>query len=106
MAEERHIIKKAIVEIHVPSAQSAADLQNKALTFFKEKICPIIERIVAKHSVEGETIRIDKLQLDLKNFKPDNTGEAFLMELEQEIEEKIARLVSEERKNDFSGEII
>lgn len=106
MAEEKHIIKKAIVEIYVPSANSAMDLQNKTMSFFKEKICPLIEKIVAKYSNEGETIRIDKLELDFENFNPQNSNDTELRKLEQQIEEKLVKLITEEQKNNFSGETV
>ena len=106
MTEEKHIIKKAIVEIYVPSANNAMEMQNKALSFFKEKICPIIEKIVEKYANSGETIRIDKLELDFENFNPEHTNENELRKLEQQIEEKLIKLISEEGDNNFSGEIL
>ncbi|MFL5764163.1 MAG: contractile injection system tape measure protein [Bacteroidia bacterium] len=103
MAEEKHIIRKAIVEIHVPNAGSAAELQSKALIYFKEKICPLIEKIIARYSTTGQTIRIDKLELDLKNFRPGDVSDKALLELEQEIENKISKIISEETQERTGG---
>ena len=106
MGIEKHIIKKAIVEIYVPSADNAMDLQNKTLSFFKEKICPLIEKIIERYSISGETIRIDKLELDFENFSPENSGLGELQKLEEQIEKKIINLISENRSDNFSGEIL
>ncbi|MGZ4048530.1 MAG: contractile injection system tape measure protein, partial [Bacteroidia bacterium] len=107
MADEKHIIKRAVIELHIPAADNAMDLQNKALSFFKEKICPMIEKIVDKYSASGETIRIDKLELDFQKFNPENLNEIELRKFEQQIEEKLIKLISEERNNNnFSGDII
>ncbi|MGZ4078460.1 MAG: contractile injection system tape measure protein [Bacteroidia bacterium] len=107
MADEKHIIKRAVIELHIPAADNAMGLQNKALSFFKEKICPMIEKIVDKYSASGETIRIDKLELDFQKFNPENLNEIELRKFEQQIEEKLIKLISEERNNNnFSGDII
>src|SRR6218665_1383010 len=106
MTEETHIIKKAVVELYIPSADNAMDLQHKAMIFFKEKICPMIEKIIARYADTAETIRIDKLELDLHNFKPGDSNDAILSKLEEQVEKKIIQLVSEERGANFSGEIL
>jgi Contractile injection system tape measure protein len=104
MASETHIIKKAIVEIHIPKADGAMDIQNKAMAFFKEKICPLIEQIVAKYAHPDETIRIDKLELDLTNFNPESSNEQGLRAMEQQLEEKIIKLIAAEKNKNEGTE--
>lgn len=96
MEEEKHIIKKAVVELYLPSAQNSFEIQNKSLSYFKEHIVPMIEKIVARLSVGDRIVRIDKLEFDFKNFSYNEPNEAALMKLEQSMEEEIIRLVRAE----------
>ena len=105
MADAKHIIKKAVVEVYIPSADSAFELQGKTLHFFKEKVCPLIEKIASKHSTD-EIIRIDKLELDIREFNPDDFSDARLAVIEEQIEKQIMKLVAKEKQLDFSDEIL
>jgi len=102
MPEEKHIIKKAIVEVHLPKADAAFDKQNKALIYFKENILPMIERIVDRLATGGETIRIDKLELDFYSFNASDTTDGALRKFEAQVEEKLLRLVAAEKQDDAS----
>jgi hypothetical protein len=105
MVEEKHIIKKAVLEVYLSKADGAFDAQNKALNFFKEKMLPLIEKIIDKFSVANETIRIDKLELDFNNFNHLHSNDDALRKFEQHVEEKLIQLIAEKSDN-FSGETI
>jgi hypothetical protein len=96
MQEEKHIIKKAVVELYLPSSKNSFDIQNKTLRYFKECIVPLIEKIVGRLSTDERIIRIDKLEFDLKNFNYDTPDEAALMKLEQKLEEDLIRFIRDE----------
>ncbi|MCW3084485.1 MAG: hypothetical protein JWP12_1851 [Bacteroidetes bacterium] len=106
MSDEKHTIKKAIVEIHLSKADGAHDAQNKALAYFKEKIVPLIERMIDRLSSPNEVIRIEKLELDFHRFNLQQTDDAALQKFERHVEEKLMKLISEERSNHFPGEVI
>ncbi|MCW3104343.1 MAG: hypothetical protein JWO09_2783 [Bacteroidetes bacterium] len=100
MEEEKHIIKKAVVELYLPSSGNSFEIQNKSLSYFKQYIVPMIEKIVGRLSTGDRIVRIDKLEFDFKNFKYDEPNEAALMKLEQKMEEEIIRLVRAETNDD------
>jgi hypothetical protein len=104
MKEEKHIIKKAVVELYLPSADNSFDIQNKSLSYFKEYIVPMIEKIVARLSTD-RIVRIDKLEFDFQNFKYDEPNEAGLEKLEKKLEEELIRIIADE-KNGYSLETI
>jgi|GEM_PF-6976395 len=100
MEEEKHIIKKAVVELYLPSSGNSFEIQNKSLSYFKQYIVPMIEKIIGRLSTGDRIVRIDKLEFDFKNFKYDEPNEAALMKLEQKMEEEIIRLVRAETNDD------
>lgn len=106
MSDDKHTIKKAVVEVYLRNAADASDAQNKALSFFKEKIIPMIEKIIDRMGFSGEVIRIENLSLDLKNFSLQHTSEQAMHNFQLQVEEKLAKLISEERGNEHTEEII
>lgn len=104
MAEEKHIIRKAIVEVHVASQRNAFKIQNQASAFFKEKILPLIEKIIDEMNLSEQVIRIEKLELDIHQFKPDDSHEKVLMELEEQILGKLIKIKEEVKRDVFDGE--
>lgn len=106
MPNEKHIIRKAVVEVYLPHREDALLAQQKALAFFKDKLMPMIEKIVERLALQHKVIRIDKLDLDFHRFNPEQTSESALRNFEVQVEEKLLKLISEEGKNNFAGDII
>jgi len=78
--EQRHIIKKQIIELRLNSQAEAFELQNKVSEIFQCKILPLLETCCNQLSSADEIHRIDKLEVDL--------GDIDLNALEAELIEK------------------
>jgi len=106
MTEEKHIIRKLVLELHLPSADDAFRIQTIAFSFLKENILPIIEKIVEEFVQKNEVVRIDKLELDFENFIPEQKNEEGLRKFEEHIREKIIELIQKERSENFADQTL
>lgn len=61
----RHYIKKQVVQLLVDPSLDAFGLQQAASNYYWSEIVPVLERIFDELSTDGETIRLDRLELDL-----------------------------------------
>lgn len=104
MDSEKNIIKRAIVEVYVSSSNDAFKVQNQASVFFKEKILPLIEKVVDSLNIPDQIIRIDKLELDFKKFDPDTSNDQNLLELGTQIREKLTKLIEQDSQDNFSSD--
>ncbi len=86
----RHIIKKQILEIEVPGQERAQWLQEQAGQFFQDKLLPIIQRVLDRHSPPNTLHRIDQLEIDL--------GEVKLEAFEKEVEERFLKIFEKKFK--------
>ena len=86
MAQQRHIIKQQILDLHIGANIQAIALQNQIAALFRSQVKPLIEEYCDRLSalnVDPETIvRIDTLEIDL--------GEINLETLERDFVEKVA----------------
>ena len=61
----RHYIKKQVVQLLVDPSLDAFSLQQAASNYYWSEIAPVLAQIFDELSTEGETIRLDRLELDL-----------------------------------------
>ena len=81
MAQQRHMVKKQILDLHVGSNIPAFDLQNQLSALYRNKITPLIEAYCNQLSHPDVIQRIDILEIEL--------GEIDIQNLEQEFVEKV-----------------
>ena len=91
----QHRIKKQIFILLVDPGMDVFSLQQAASSYYWEQILPILERVFDELSTEGETIRLDKLEIDLGSIT-----EASLYK--SEMREKIYQLLREKLGEAFS----
>ena len=82
MGNQRHIIKRQILELQVDSKDSAFNLQERVGDLFRRKIVPLIEAYCDQLSASDRIDRIETLEIDLGTLDPQN--------LEAELVEKVA----------------
>jgi hypothetical protein len=81
MAVQKHIIKKQVLEVDLPSADNAWLIQNRVCDLYKQELVPVLENVFDELCPMGETISIDKLEIDL--------GSLTIESLEEEIRKKL-----------------
>ncbi|MEH1997076.1 contractile injection system tape measure protein [Nostoc sp.] len=99
MNQQRHIIKKQILELNLSSQAGAFELQNEVSRIYGYKILPLIDHVLSQFSSSDIIYRINTLELDLGNIDINN--------LEQELIDKIIEKIQQElsQKNLLSVEI-
>lgn len=83
MINNRHIIKKQLLQIEVQGQENAYKTQQQLGRIFKERLLPIISKALDKYSPPNVIHRIDKLVIDL--------GEVKLEALENDLEQAFRR---------------
>ncbi len=80
----RHIIRKQIVEAILPEQEQTNAVQIRLSRIFRERLIPIIEKVLDEVSGPNELVRIDSLEVDL--------GKIPLERLERLSEERFEQL--------------
>lgn len=61
----QHIIKKQVVEIHLPEQQDMFALQHAASKYYYSHILPALEKLFEELATDQEVLQIDRLEIDL-----------------------------------------
>ncbi|NEQ10531.1 MAG: hypothetical protein F6K37_32815, partial [Moorea sp. SIO4E2] len=88
MNQQRHIIKKQIIELNLSSQQGAFELQNEVSRIYRHKVLPLIDNLLSQFSDLDTIHRINTLEIDLGNIDINN--------LEQELIDKILEQIQQQ----------
>ncbi|MDJ0715453.1 MAG: contractile injection system tape measure protein [Prochloraceae cyanobacterium] len=89
MNQQRHIIKKQVLELLLSSSEGAFELQNEISRIYRSKIVPLIDTCLSQLSASDEIYRIDRLEINLGNIDINNLEEEFIAKFKQEIRQLI-----------------
>lgn len=96
MPNQRHIIKKQVLEITIDGREKAGQAQEKFKQLFQEHLLPAISAVFDQISPDGELHRIDRLEIDLGevdlSVAGDQIPEHFKVLFQHALEEKIAKI--------------
>lgn len=109
MAENRHQIKRQVLELVLPDEENVREKQDDFLRLYYERLVPVIEKCLDEYADADTFVRIDRLELNLGSFDPDLPEGAFSKALEAAVREKlpsILRGMSSEDGFAEQGEII
>ena len=91
MSRQNHIVQKEILELTVPDKAGAMSAQEQVSELLKEKVNPALEEIFSTLVSSNETVRIDKLVIDIGTIAPDK--------IDSEMPEKILTRIKQELRN-------
>ncbi|WP_424099673.1 contractile injection system tape measure protein [Moorena producens] len=98
MNQQRHIIKKQIIELNLSSQQGAFELQNEVSRLYRRKVLPLIDNLFNQFSDLDTIHRINTLEIDLGNIDINNLEqeliEKIIAQIQQQLEEQISRSTS------------
>lgn len=95
MSEQRHIINKQILELHVPEGGDVNAIQEEFIKLYHDKIIQIINDLCDRHSAPGTHCKIEKLTIDLGNIQPDEFEEQFAQQFSEAIASKEVVVLSD-----------
>ena len=64
-SQQRHIIKKQILELQLNSSKGSFELQKEVSTIYRNKVIHIIDTLLSQHSSSDLIYRIDTLEINL-----------------------------------------
>lgn len=94
MSVKKHIVGKEQLEITIPDQATGISMQNSISEIVKYRLNPALDHLFTKISSSEETVRIDKLVVDLGSIAPSDIGQRFVPEVVKEIEAEINELLS------------
>ena len=101
MAQQRHIIKKQILDLYVGSNIPAFKLQNLLSALYRNKVASLIEAYCNQFSGPDVIHRIDTLELELGEIDIQNLESEFVekvvAQLHQQLAEKLGASASSHR---------
>jgi len=101
LKQERHIIRKQLIELELPSKEGAIALQRKVSRLYQEEVVKHLERVFDGLNLNGQILRIPKLEIDLGTISPEQIDRVFVEKCVQEIQK-----VVEAQAIDFQGEAV
>ncbi|WP_293082676.1 contractile injection system tape measure protein [Moorena sp. SIO4A1] len=94
MNQQRHIIKKQIIELNLSSQQGAFELQNEVSRLYRYKVLPLIDNLFNQFSDLDTIHRINTLEIDLGNIDINNLEQELIdkiiAQIQQQLEEQIS----------------
>ena len=94
--QQRHIIKKLIIELNLSSQEGAFELQNEVSRIYRHKVLPLIDDLLSQFSDSDTIHRVNSLEINLGNIDINN--------LEQELIEKIIEEIQQQLEDKFSSQ--
>jgi len=99
MNEQRHIIKRQIIELEVQGEERAQQLQAQLSRIYRQRIVPLIDRYCTELSEPDRIHRIDLLEVDLGYVDPDQLEEELVAKLSVALRQALAGLISEQERS-------
>ena len=92
MSEQRHIIKRQLIELQVADTVAAQQYSDEFARLYRQRIVPMIGRYCDALSTPDSVQRIDKLELDIGRIDPQYFEQQLLQRIEQQLKQKFAEL--------------
>ncbi|NEP68292.1 contractile injection system tape measure protein, partial [Moorena sp. SIO3A5] len=94
MKQQRHIIKKQIIELNLSSQQGAFELQNEVSRIYRHKVLPLIDNLLSQFSDLDTIHRINTLEIDLGNIDINNLEQELIDKILEQIQQQLAEQIS------------
>ncbi|BAY80010.1 hypothetical protein NIES25_64980 (plasmid) [Nostoc linckia NIES-25] len=91
MNQQRHLIKKQIIEINVSSQTGAFELQNELSRIYRHKLIPIIDNLLSQLSSSEIIYRINTLEINLGNIDINNIEQELIDKITHKLEQQLLK---------------
>jgi hypothetical protein len=109
MGEQRHVIKRQVLEVALPPSADVQRCQAELSRAFRQQIVPLLDSYCSQLSTPDRVYRIDKLQLDLGVIDGAELEESFVAKVRQTLfptlAEQIRALEQRDRQQGIDSEI-
>lgn len=104
MSDQRHVIKRQILQLGVPRAQDAHTLSIEMSRVYRQRILPLINRYCTELSVPDRLHRIESLEVDLGTIDAQNMEEDIIAKLSPALREALAAQIHDQDHADTSSD--
>jgi hypothetical protein len=89
--QQRHSIKKQIIEINFSSQAGAFELQNEVSRIYRHKLIPIIDNLLSQFSSSEIIYKINTLEINLGNIDINNIEQELIDKVTQKFEQQLLK---------------
>jgi hypothetical protein len=100
MGEQRHVIKRQVLEIQVQGSEEAWQLQQELSRVYHRRIIPLIDRCCSELSAPDRLHRIESLQLDLGTIDPGRLESDLVAKVEAALRPALAQQIGALEQDD------
>jgi len=91
----QHLIKKQVISLQLPGQMDAFNIQQTVSRHYYQQVLPLIGQVFDEFSVDGETVSIDHLEINLGNIseveiKKENWSELLMSEIRDQLKKALA----------------
>jgi hypothetical protein len=104
MSEQRHRIKRQIIELHTPNPEQAWRLQAEVSRVYHQRLLPLIDQLCSELSTPDQLYRIDTLTVELGPIDPHRLEEELVTRLAPALRTALASQINEQRHRDRHGQ--
>ncbi|NOY84463.1 MAG: hypothetical protein GXO96_06535, partial [Nitrospirae bacterium] len=90
MTEQRHRIKRQILELSIPGQQATPAFYADVRRLYDQEIAPLIERCCSELSRPDQIHRIDRLELDLGSLDPNHFEADLVAKIAAQLRQKLS----------------
>ena len=98
MSEQKHVIKRQIIELTVPNAAAAPAIQDAISRAYRQRIVPLIDQYCDELGAPDRLYRIDALELDLGTLDAQNLEEEFVARVRTILHKELAAQITRQEE--------
>lgn len=98
MSEQRHIIKRQIIELQVQEQAKVKPLQTEAGRIYRQRVVPLIDKYCTELSEPDHIHRIESLAVDLGTIDPQHLEAELVARLSTTLRESLAKQISRQER--------
>ncbi len=98
MSEQKHIIKRQIIELKIQGAAEAQPLQAEVSRIYRQRIVPLIDKYCTELSQPDHIHRIELLEVDLGYLDPQHFEEQLVAKLSPALHQALAEQIGQQEQ--------
>jgi hypothetical protein len=103
---DRHRIQRQVIEVAVGGASRGPALQEALARSYWERVVPELEAVFDRVAGSHETLRLDRLEIDLGRISGADWEPQFRRKLTAELGRKLAQFSTDQKTNETATQIV
>lgn len=98
MSEQRHIIKRQVIDLEIRGSANAQQIQADVSRIYRQRLIPLIDRYCTALSSPDRIHRIETLELDLGQLDPTQLEAEFVSGVRTHLQKVLAQKIAEQEQ--------